>query len=115
MNVKRKTNFTAVRDACTVTGRDEYMYRATPTVYVEIYKQKKRSVFSNLLLCVIIFIALTRVVYVSRFRNMTLFPVREHSEHRCSLVFVVHCGIFQGTNVQVHWKYFTIETALKMV
>ncbi len=38
-------------------------------VYVEIYQRKT---------CVIIF-----VVYVLRFRNVTLFPVREHSERRC--------------------------------
>ncbi len=38
----------------------------------------------------------------------------EHSEHRCSLVFAVHCGIFQGSNIPVHWKYFAIETTLKM-
>ncbi len=42
----------------------------------------------------IIFIELARVVYVSRFINVTLFLVREHSEHRCSLVFVLHCGTF---------------------
>ncbi len=42
----------------------------------------------------IIFIELARVVYVSRFINVTLFLVREHGEHRCSLVFVVHCGTF---------------------
>ncbi len=51
---------------------------------------------------VIIFIKLAHVVYVSRFRNVTLFPVREHSERRCSLVFAVHCGIFQGANIPVH-------------
>ncbi len=38
----------------------------------------------------------------------------EHSEYRCSLVFAVHCGIFQGSNIPVHWKYFAIETALKI-
>ncbi len=52
--------------------------------------------------------------FVSRFRNVTLFLVREHSERRCSLVFAVHCGIFQGANVPVHWKDLAIETALKM-
>ncbi len=35
-------------------------------------------------------------------------------ERRCSLVFAVHCGIFQGANVSVHWKDFVIETALKI-
>ncbi len=35
-------------------------------------------------------------------------------EYLCSLVFAVHCGIFQGANVPVHWKDFAIETALKM-
>ncbi len=79
------------------------------TNYVE-----KKSFFSNFLSRVIIFIELARVVYVSRFRNVTLFPVREHGEHRCSLVFAVHCGTFQGANVPVHWKDFAIETALKM-
>ncbi len=54
------------------------------------------------------------MVYVSRFRNVTLFPVREHSERRYYLVFAVHCGIFQGANVPVHWKDFMIEKALKM-
>ncbi len=39
-------------------------------VYAEIYQRKT---------CVIIF-----VVYVLRFRNVTLFPVREHSERRCT-------------------------------
>ncbi len=62
----------------------------------------------------VIFIELARVVYVKRFRNFTLFPVRGHSERRCSLVFAVNCGTFQGANVPVHWKDFTIETALKM-
>ncbi len=52
------------------------------------------------------------MVYVSRFRNVTSFPVREHSERRCSLVFAVHCGIFQGVNVPVHWKDFAIETKM---
>ncbi len=28
--------------------------------------------------------------------------------------FVMHCGIFQGANVPVHWKDFAIKTALKM-
>ncbi len=86
-------------------------------VYVKIYKyvKKKRFVFSNLISSVIIFIELARVVYVSRFRNVTSFPVREHSERRCSLVFAVHWGIFQGVNVPVHWKDFAIETAPKMV
>lgn len=56
---------------------------------------------------------LSRVVYVLRFRNVTLFPVREHSERRCSLEFAMHCGIFQGANVPVHWKDFAIEI-LKM-
>ncbi len=70
--------------------------------------------FSNLLSRVIIFIELAHVVYVSRFRNVTLFLVREHSERRCSLFFAVHCGIFQGPNIPVHWKDFAIETALKM-
>ncbi len=46
---------------------------------------------------------------------MTLFPVRELSERRCSLlVFAVHYGTFQGANVPVHLKDFAIETALKM-
>ncbi len=49
------------------------------------------------------------MVYVSRFRNVTLFPLREHSERRCSLVFAVHCGTFQGANIPVHWKDFSIE------
>ncbi len=57
---------------------------------------------------------LANVVYVSRFRNVTLFPLREHSERRYSLVFAVHCGTFQGANIPVHWKDFSIETALKM-
>ncbi len=74
---------------------------------------KKGFVFSNLLSRVITFIQVARVVYVLRFRNMTLFPVRENSECRCSLEFVVHCGIFQGANIPVHWKDFAIETALK--
>ncbi len=52
--------------------------------------------------------------FVSLFRNVTLFPVRDHSERRCSLVFAVHCGIFQGANVLVHWKDFATETALKI-
>ncbi len=47
-------------------------------------------------------------------RNLTLFPVREHSEHRCSLEFVMHCEIFQGANVPVHWKDFVIDTALSL-
>ncbi len=51
---------------------------------------------------------------VSRFINVMLFTLREHSERRYSLVFAVHCGIFQGANVSVHWKDFVIETALKM-
>ncbi len=51
------------------------------------------------------------VVYVLGFRNVTLFPEREHSEFRCFIVFVVHCGIFQGANVPVHWKDFAIETS----
>ncbi len=77
--------------------------------------KKKRFVFSNLLSrAIIIFIELACVVYVSHFKNVTLFLVREHSERRCFLVFAVHCGIFQGANVQVHWKDFAIETALKM-
>ncbi len=46
--------------------------------------------------------------------SVTLFPVREHSERRCSLDFAVQCGIFQGANIPVHWKDFAIETALKM-
>ncbi len=71
-------------------------------VYVEIYK--KTFVFSNILSPVIIFIELTGVVYVSRFRNVTLFPVWEYSERRCSLEFSVHCGIFQWANIPVHWK-----------
>ncbi len=57
---------------------------------------------------------MAHVVYVSCFRNVMLFPVREHSERRCSLVFAVHCGIFQGANVPVHRKDFAIETALKL-
>ncbi len=75
---------------------------------------KKRFVFSNLLSHVIIFVKVALVVYVLCFRSVTLFPVREHSEHRCSLEFMMHCGIFQGANVPVHWKDFAIETALKM-
>ncbi len=38
---------------------------------------KKLFVFSNLLSRVI-FIEISRIVYVSCFRNVTLFPVREH-------------------------------------
>ncbi len=86
-------------------------------VYVKtkiMLEKKKRFVFSNLLSRVIIFIELARVVYVSHFKNVTLFLVREHSERRCFLVFAVHCGIFQGANVPVLWKDFVIETALKM-
>ncbi len=75
---------------------------------------KKRFVFSNLLSRVILFVKVARVVYALRFRNVTLFPVREHSERRCSLEFVMHCGIFQGANIPVHWNDFVIETALKM-
>ncbi len=37
-----------------------------------------------------------------------------YSECLCSLVFAVHCGIFQGANVPVHWKDFVIETTLNM-
>jgi len=78
------------------------------------YAKKKWFVFSNLFKSrVILFIKLAHVVYVSRFRNVMLFPVRDYSERRCSLVFAVHCGIFQGANVPVHWKDFAIETALK--
>ncbi len=73
---------------------------------------KKRFVFSNILSRRVSL--LTRVVNVSRFRNVTLFPVREHSERRCSLEFVMHCGIFQGASVPVHWKNSVIETALNM-
>ncbi len=40
----------------------------------------KKYIFSNLLSQVIIFIKLARVFYVSRFRNVTLFLVRDHSE-----------------------------------
>ncbi len=54
------------------------------------------------------------MVYVSRFRKVTLFPVRENSERRFSLVVAVNCGIFQRANIPLHWKDFAIETALKM-
>ncbi len=80
---------------------------------MQIMLKKKLFAFSNLLSSVIICIELARVVYVSRFRNVMLFPVREHSKHWCSLVSAVHCGHFEGGNVPLHWKDFMIETALK--
>ncbi len=82
--------------------------------YTNYVENKKRFVFSNLLSRVIIFIELACVVYVSRFRNVTLFPLREHSERRCFLVFAVHCGILQGASIPVYWKDSVIKPALKM-
>ncbi len=61
-----------------------------------------------------LYLSIWLVWFVSCYRNVTLFLVREHSECRCSLVFAVHCWIFQVANVPVHWKDFAIETALKM-
>ncbi len=75
--------------------------------------KKKLFLFSNLLSRVIIFIELARVVYVSRYRNVTLFLVREHRERRCSLFFAVHCGIFQRPNIPVHWKDLRLRQPLK--
>ncbi len=65
-------------------------------------------------MCVNILIKMARVVYVSRLGNVTLLLVRVHSERRCSPEFVMHCWIFQGANVPMHWKDFAIKTSLKI-
>lgn len=67
---------------------------------------KKWSVFSNLPSRVI-FIELARVFmfHTSEMRHEVISG-KEYSEHRFSLVFAVHCGIVQGSNVPVHWKDF---------
>ncbi len=43
-----------------------------------------------------------------------LFPVREHSEHRCSLVFACIVGFFRERGRSSALEDFAIETALKM-
>ncbi len=73
------------------------------------YVEKKRFVFWNLLSHVIIFIELARVDCLT-LQKCGVISSKEYSKCPCSLVLAVHCGIFQGANIPVHWKDFTIET-----
>ncbi len=63
-------------------------------------KYIKKGLSFQIFYCVLLYLSKWLVWFVLHFRNVTLFPVREHSKRRCYLEFVMHWGIFREPTFQ---------------